>query len=255
MIISLSGYQGSGKSTVADYLVTKHGFKHFSFADALKQVLSILFSWDLNKLQGTTPEDRTWRETIDTWWAEKLNIPNFSPRYAMQFIGTNLFREHFNSSFWTSIVQKQISDLSSSQHIVISDCRFPDEYQMLSSLNAFFILIERNSTKPVTDSEFANLHISESYIEAFNYDLILYNHDFDLPDTLPQQSIEPSVELPTDEQTTDESSTEPKLIRHTICTKPYTIEQLYLNIDHIVQFDVDHITQNKSNNTPTSVDL
>jgi hypothetical protein len=239
MIISLSGYQGSGKTTVANYLVEKHGFVHFSFANALKQVLSILFNWDLTKLQGTTPQDRLWRETIDTWWAEKLNIPNFSPRFAMQFIGTDIFREHFHSSFWTLIVQKQISELLETNHIVISDCRFPDEYQMLSSFNTFFLLVERNSTKPVTDQEFINLHVSESYIESFHFDGILYNHDFQT--TSEQDS--------TEQDSSEQDSTNTNL--HSINTKPYTIEQLYLNIDRLIQFDVHHILMDKKKEQTT----
>ena len=36
MIIGVTGFIGSGKDTIADYLVTEHGFKRLSFAGSLK---------------------------------------------------------------------------------------------------------------------------------------------------------------------------------------------------------------------------
>ena len=35
MIIGISGFQSSGKDTIADYLVKEHGFVKLSFASAL----------------------------------------------------------------------------------------------------------------------------------------------------------------------------------------------------------------------------
>ena len=30
------------------------------------------------------------------FWAERLQIPCFTPRYALQYIGTDILREHFH---------------------------------------------------------------------------------------------------------------------------------------------------------------
>ncbi|WP_346927659.1 hypothetical protein, partial [uncultured Arthrobacter sp.] len=41
-VIGLSGFAGSGKSTVANYLVEEHGFTRLSFAAPLKKMLRTL---------------------------------------------------------------------------------------------------------------------------------------------------------------------------------------------------------------------
>ncbi len=131
MIIGICGLQSSGKDTVGDYLINNHGFKKLSFAEVLKDILSILFSWDRKKLEGLTFEDRLWREKPDLWWSKELNIQEFSPRYAMQFIGTDLFREHFKNDIWVIILKKRILELSQTTNLVITDCRFPIRLNIL----------------------------------------------------------------------------------------------------------------------------
>ena len=125
MIIGLSGFIGSGKDTVADYICRTYNFSRESFADSLKDALSLVFNWDRNLLEGKTEESRRWRETVDPWWATRLNIENFTPRYALQYIGTNVFRDHFHDEIWVSSLEKKIIDANKS--VVISDVRFINE--------------------------------------------------------------------------------------------------------------------------------
>ena len=44
-IVSICGFQGSGKDTIANYLIEKHGFIKISFAGAIKDIASIMFGW------------------------------------------------------------------------------------------------------------------------------------------------------------------------------------------------------------------
>jgi len=53
MILGVTGLIGSGKDTIADYLVTTHGFKRVSFAASLKDAVSTVFGWDREMLEGT----------------------------------------------------------------------------------------------------------------------------------------------------------------------------------------------------------
>ena len=43
MILGICGLQSSGKDTIGDYLINNYGFKKFSFAEVLKDLISILF--------------------------------------------------------------------------------------------------------------------------------------------------------------------------------------------------------------------
>ena len=50
MIIGIIGAIGSGKDTIADYLVKNHGFTRLSFAGKVKDVAAIVFGWDRTML-------------------------------------------------------------------------------------------------------------------------------------------------------------------------------------------------------------
>ena len=73
MLIGLVGLIGSGKDTVADRLVQKHGFQRDSFAKSLKDAVASIFGWDREMLEGQTKESRQWREQPDKFWSEKFN--------------------------------------------------------------------------------------------------------------------------------------------------------------------------------------
>lgn len=115
MIIGICGFQGAGKDTMANILIEKYGFIKFSYASMLKDVISILFGWSRELLEGDTSESRIWRETVDIWWSTKLDIPQLTPRMIMQKIGTDLFRKHFNENIWIYIVEKKIMDIGLSK--------------------------------------------------------------------------------------------------------------------------------------------
>ena len=54
MLIGLVGLIGSGKDTVANRLVTNHGFIRDSFAKSLKDAVHNIFGWDRKMLEGDT---------------------------------------------------------------------------------------------------------------------------------------------------------------------------------------------------------
>ena len=54
MIIGLVGFISSGKGTCADYLVREHGFVKESFANSVKDAVSVVFGWDRQLLEGDT---------------------------------------------------------------------------------------------------------------------------------------------------------------------------------------------------------
>lgn len=134
-IIGLLGFKGAGKDTVAK-LLTEYNYYPVSFAENLKHVLSILFGWDKEMLDGHTVESRKWRDQIDHWWAEKLGIPDFTPRKAMTMVGTDLFRKHFSDQIWILSLHKKIDDIQKQQscNIVITDIRFKNEFDYVKQI-------------------------------------------------------------------------------------------------------------------------
>jgi len=175
MIIGLCGNQGSGKDTVANILISEYGFIKLTFASTLKDVVAILFSWPRDLLEGLTEESRLWRENVDDFWSEKLSIPNFTPRKALQMIGTDLFRIHFNNDIWISIVENKINTIlknNPNTNIVISDCRFTNEFSLIKQFpDSHIIMILREKNKSINKL----YHSSETEWVNYNFDAILQN--------------------------------------------------------------------------------
>ena len=140
MLIGLLGRIGSGKGTVADKLVETYGFRQDSYAATLKDITAQLFNWDRAMLTGDTIESRDSREQIDEWWSEKLGIPDFTPRLALQLIGTDVFRDNFHKDIWVLSVMARYKD---SDNVVISDVRFPNEVQAIRELGGRIIQVDR----------------------------------------------------------------------------------------------------------------
>ena len=145
-IIGLVGFAGCGKDTTADIL-EDYGYKRVSFADTLKDVLASMFSWDRVLLEGKSPESRLWRETTDDWWNERLKWEEkygfpFTPRVALQYFATDIIRKYFSDDFWIASLERKLDGLSNSK-IVVTDCRFKNEMDMIKSKNGLLIRIKR----------------------------------------------------------------------------------------------------------------
>lgn len=141
MIIGICGFIGSGKDTVADYLVNFHEFRRESFAGTLKDAVAAVFGWDRELLEGRTRQAREWREQVDPWWAERLNMPNLTPRWVLQFWGTEVCRRAFHDDIWIASLENKLRN--SHDNIVISDCRFPNEISAIRDAGGRVVWVQR----------------------------------------------------------------------------------------------------------------
>jgi hypothetical protein len=144
MIIGICGFIGSGKDTAADYLVNFHEFRRESFAGALKDAVSAVFGWDRTMLEGRTKSAREWREQVDPWWAEHLNMPNLTPRWVLQYWGTEVIRDGFHDDMWIASLENKLRN--SQDSIVISDCRFPNEIKSIQAQGGRIVWVQRGIT-------------------------------------------------------------------------------------------------------------
>ena len=141
MIIGVCGFIGSGKDTVADYLVNFHEFRRESFADTLKDAVAAVFGWDRTLLEGRTKEAREWREEVDPWWAERLGMPTLTPRWVLQYWGTEVCRKSFHDDIWIASLENKIRN--SKDDIIVSDVRFPNEVKAIKNQNGKMIWVQR----------------------------------------------------------------------------------------------------------------
>ena len=138
--IGLLGNIGSGKNTVAQYLATK-GCIPTSFAGPLKDLCASIFGWERELLEGETEESR---ESVDLYWSKQLSIPEFTPRLALQLIGTDVMRNHFHENIWINSLEYRVKKLHhKNQCVVSSDCRFRNEVDLIKKVGGTIILVQR----------------------------------------------------------------------------------------------------------------
>ena len=137
MLIGVVGFIGSGKGTVGD-LLEQRGFIKDSFAKPLKDACAVMFGWPRDLLEGDTEESRNWREQPDDFWSEKMG-KKFSPRLALQLLGTEAGREVFHKDIWVNSLLKRAGD----KNVVITDVRFKNELKFIQKNNGVVVRVKR----------------------------------------------------------------------------------------------------------------
>lgn len=134
IVVSLSGYMGSGKDTLGNYLIEKFKFKRLAFADALKDMCAA--TYDVPRLYF---DDRELKETI-------IIKHNKTPRQMCLDLAVEKRQE--DPLVFVKKVLKQIQPF---QKYVITDCRYINELTQLRQTfgNKYLPLyIKRFSTPP-----------------------------------------------------------------------------------------------------------
>ena len=139
-IIAFTGKKGSGKSTAAKYL-RKNNYIPLSFASPLKEI-ALAFGFNKMNVYGTQ--------------AQKLAVNpqiGVSGREFMQKFGTEICRKVLPQvlpamdfgpwgTIWVKIMSDRLREYTG-ENIVIDDCRFPDEANMLEQAGGIIIRIDR----------------------------------------------------------------------------------------------------------------
>jgi len=141
MIIGICGFIGSGKDTIADYLCNFEEFRRESFASTLKDAVAAVFGWDRVMLEGRTKEAREWREQVDPWWSQRLDMPHLTPRWILQYWGTEVCRKSFHDDTWIASLENKLRN--SRDNVVISDCRFPNEIKAIREQGGEIVWVQR----------------------------------------------------------------------------------------------------------------
>jgi hypothetical protein len=130
MIIGLTGKAGSGKTTVANILVRKHGFVRRPFAYALKSMIASL-GFDRAVLDGPAAGKEVPLELFN----------GRTLREAMQTIGTEWGRAQFGDDFWVNVWRKGQETIPGP--VVADDVRFANEAAAIRALGGRVWRLER----------------------------------------------------------------------------------------------------------------
>lgn len=143
VLIGLVGFIGAGKGTVGDILRRHFDFQSESFAAPLKDACASIFGWPRDLLEGDSPQSREFRETVDLFWSQKLAKSQFTPRQALQQLGTDVMREHFDSDIWVNSLEYRIRREHQGKNILLTDARFANELAMIRRVNGVIIRVKR----------------------------------------------------------------------------------------------------------------
>lgn len=148
--IAVSGKARSGKDTTCDYLVDKiDNITKLTFATPLYDCL--YSCQDILKLDRK--KDRDFLQTVGDWV------------------------RNINENIFVDITEHNIQKLSETSNIIISDMRFPNEYEMLKNNNFIFIRIKRNINEYVEGAlnDLQSKHQSEILLDNYKFDYYIDN--------------------------------------------------------------------------------
>ena len=109
-LIGLKGAARSGKTTVSEYLQSKHGYIELSFADALKEMLIRALLKNPPPAQFIFPlapselNEATWRRLI-----YKDRTP--FTRWLLQFVGSDIIRDEVDQLYWVKQWSREFTKL------------------------------------------------------------------------------------------------------------------------------------------------
>lgn len=156
-VLLLAGKANSGKDTAALHLVGKYSFTRFAFADALKDFVSEKYKIEKSILYSQE--------------GKKMMYLNTGKTIRDLLIEEGLAHRKIDSDYWIKIVCDKIKAIDG--NAVISDFRFPNEYQTLvDNLEKCNIktvsIIRENGAETIDD-------ISETSLSDFKFDKVWFN--------------------------------------------------------------------------------
>lgn len=157
-LIGLTGRAGSGKDTFAGFLNKHINFEPYSFAGPLKDACCLLFGWTRHQID----HDREFKEAVDPRWG-------FSPRRAMQLMGTEYGRQLLREDLWVHMAQVRL-DETRKAGLLITDVRFENEATWIRANGGLVVHIFRADLPTVEG------HASESGVEYQAHDAVIRNN-------------------------------------------------------------------------------
>lgn len=156
-VVGLTGWAGSGKSTVANYLVAEHGYTRLSFAGPLKAMLRTLNPYLVTE-NGFVADrlSAVLHDVYDDEQAVKGGPYGKEYRRLLQALGTDCIRAH-EPDFWVNAAINQMT--SPDGLYVFDDVRFPNEAEVIKAENPWGLWnIKREGQELAADAHDSELH-------------------------------------------------------------------------------------------------
>jgi hypothetical protein len=162
---------GHGKSTLAKALRGHGRYQIRPFARPMKAMAEALlremgWSWEQIDLFLTDPEHK--EECIP-----ELGV---SMRTFLQRLGTEFGREQIGEQLWINVWRKgALKAMDDGMPVVVDDCRFENEFEMLKGLGALMVYVERVDLEGGPGWK----HASEGSLKPHHFDVQLIGQGLD----------------------------------------------------------------------------
>lgn len=233
-LIAISGKKQSGKNTIAKIInqLTNNKYEEKCFADKLKDIVCILIGCSRDQLENesfkskelgeewylyivkntysneilspfflTKEEARHWEQTQD-WYEDTggydtcVELIKPTPRFLLQFIGTNLLRNQLHPNIWVNALMseyKPTKDTKVSEFLkaeglpetmnggkeypnwIITDLRFPNELEAVKERGGITIRVVRPVHALSQNNHCGILHPSETSLDNEEFDYTIVN--------------------------------------------------------------------------------
>jgi hypothetical protein len=160
LIALYSPAPGCGKTTIANFLCSQHGFKRVGLADPMRAMLRALLEDYGHTMCGAAnflARDK-----------EKPTVLPYRPtaRHMLRTLGTEWGRTCIGPKFWTEIWRSKVDEwLEDEQSVVCDDLRFPEELDAVLDLGGEVWRIERPGHEATPDEDG---HASDGALEGYH---------------------------------------------------------------------------------------
>lgn len=131
MIVAITGYKKSGKSTAANYISSRYGWEEYALATPLKMALLVMFGFTYDQLHGEGKDEidhrygitpRLMLQTLGTEWGQ-YTLQEHSQDFKV-ITGRDIWVKRFYYEVWKP-----------GRSYVISDIRFQHEIEALRDID------------------------------------------------------------------------------------------------------------------------
>jgi hypothetical protein len=161
--IALIGRMGSGKDTVAARLCEEHGYTRLAFADAVREMalaINPLIPF-ADRIESSGYNQVRLSVVVDVvgWDRAKRDLPEV--RRLLQNCGVTV--RSYDPEFWIKVLRTKWAAIDGP--VVITDCRFRNEYHWVHALGADTVRVCRPGTfdsEHVSETELDNAHVTRA---------------------------------------------------------------------------------------------
>ena len=154
LVIGISGFVGSGKTTVSEWFIGNHGFRRFSFADPIRQMVMVL------GVDEATLRDPKKKEEPHP------ALMGRTPREVMETLGTAWGRDMVHPHLWIGQFGLRTKH---TRLVIVDDVRFPNEATAIRALGGKVFKLIVPGQEPRVRTDFAVQRLVPDYALDNNF--------------------------------------------------------------------------------------